>query len=120
MAWYTDLLQTMRKLVDPVGEEGNAWKNEATGAGGDSAIVDISTCTNISIFGAVDAGTNLSCYFSQDGVNFYEAPSITAELPIVGDGATDFHVWVSGISARYIRLQSSVDVTATITVAGKP
>lgn len=96
------------------GTEGNAWDDAATGAGGNSAAVDVSGGGVVSIFGTVDGATDLDVYYSQDGATWYQSEH-QISLAGAGDFGQDFRV-----GAAFVRLQSSNDVTATATVANKP
>lgn len=96
------------------GTEGNAWDNELTGAAGDSSIITVTGGKIVSIFGTVDGATDLDVFFSQDGVNFYQS---THQISLAGAG--DFGETIE-TAAAFVRLQSSADVTATVTVANKP
>lgn len=96
------------------GTEGNAWDGAGTGAGGNSAAVDVAGGSVVSIFGEVDGATDLSVWWSQDGTNFYQSGE-TISLAGAGDFGETFRV-----AAAFVRLQSSNDVIATATVANKP
>ena len=96
------------------GEEGNAWDNELTGAGGDSNAVDAQFVSVVDIAGEVSGATDITLYKSQDGTKFYNS-GIVIEIT----EAEDFAVNDLPVGFRYLRLQSSNDVTATATIAAK-
>ena len=162
-----------------VGKEGNAWDNEKTGEKGFSKGVDLKASSNVSIFGVIDAQSEMSVFVSQDGIHYYYCHTISqtlspeppparpewssgvdyAEGDIVkytpddteflyiciqdhksnpsrtptnqnywlecqennteGEFPKEFHTFET-IGARYVKLQSENDVTATVTVVGKP
>ena len=97
-----------------IGTQGNAWDNVATGANGNSNSIDTQYTSNVDIFGVVSGATEISIYLSQDNTNFYDS-GIVIEIT----EAEDFAVIDLPIGARYIRLQSSNDITATTTIASK-
>lgn len=96
------------------GTEGNAWSAAATGVGGNSAVVEVSGGGVVSILGTVDGATDLDVYYSQDGAVFYQSGH-QISLAGAAEFGEDFRV-----GAAFVRLQSSNDVTATVTVASKP
>ena len=108
-----------------IGEEGNAWDNEQTGADSFSRIVDTENLPQLSIFGVVDATTDLSFFVSQDGENFYFCGILSADISPSSppgqqaDFPADFHIFPS-VGARYARIHSTNDVLATVTIAAKP
>ena len=108
-----------------IGVEANAWDNESTGEGGTSDIVDTKNLPHISIMGVVDAATDLSFEVSQDGETFYFcqiiSDTISPQSPPgqIEDFPAEFHIYPT-VGGRYIRLRSSEDVTATVTIAAKP
>ena len=108
-----------------IGEEGNAWNDEQTGEDAFSAIVDTENLPHVSIMGVVDAATDLTFYVSQDGENFYFCAIISEDIsPSVPPGQTEdfpatFHIFPT-VGGRYIRIRSSNDVRATVTIAAKP
>ena len=117
----TDIFKTSdfteeRKITEitVIGEEGNAWNNESTGANGDSNAIDTQFTSVVDIAGEVSGATNITLYKSQDGTNFYDS-GIVIEIT----EAEDFAVNDLPVGFRYLRLQSSNDVTATATIAAK-
>ena len=119
----TEILESI--LVRQVGEEGNAWNDESTGEEGVSNIVDTKNMPHVSILGVVDAQTDLSFEISQDGETFYFCGAISEDIsPQSPPGQTadfpaEFHIYPS-VGGRYVRIRSSEDVTATVTIAAKP
>lgn len=97
-----------------IGTEGNAWSAALTGVAGNSASIDLQYVSAVDIFGNVSAATDISVYLSQDNTNFYDS-GIVIEI----SSAENFAVMDLPIGTRYIRLQSSNDVTATATIAAK-
>ena len=117
----TDIFKTSdfteeRKITEitAMGEEGNAWNNESTGANGDSNAIDTQFTSVVDIAGEVSGATNITLYTSQDGTNFYDS-GIVIEIT----EAEDFAVNDLPVGFRYLRLQSSNDITATATIAAK-
>jgi uncharacterized protein YaiE (UPF0345 family) len=96
----------------PLGVQANAWSNATTGAGATSGALDTFNCPFVSAFGAVDGATTITLQYSQDGTHYYDGPSQTLT------GAGDFRIDVL-CAARYVRLKSSANVTATATLAAK-
>ena len=107
-------------MVAYVGAHGNAWNNVATGEDGVSKIFDTGSLPNIAVFGRISDDSNIDLYVSADGTNFYKCMALSEKLPGNSGGSTavDFHVYFTS-GARFIRLKSSVDVTATITISAK-
>jgi hypothetical protein len=100
--------------VPKVGTEGNVWNNELTGINTNGGVVNIENVKHLSIFGDVDGATDIYIMVSQDNINFYKAAA--ADISPAGSG--NFHI-ETDIGANYVTLQSSNDVTATATIAGK-
>ena len=109
-----DLEVLINDVTEPIGEEGNAWNNEATGANGDSNTVDTQFTTTVDIAGEVSGATDITLYKSQDGTKFYNS-GIVIEIT----EAEDFAVNNLPVGFRYLRLQSSNNITATATIAAK-
>ena len=111
-------------LKRQIGKEGNAWDDEQTGENGVSAVADTKNLPHISIMGVVDAATDLSFEASQDGTTFYFCKIISDDISPQkppgqqADFPAEFHIFPS-VGGRYIRIRSSEDVTATVTIAGK-
>lgn len=103
---------TVTTIPQVVGDHANAWDNAATGAGGFSNSVDCRYTPFVSAFGHVSAATTIMMQLSQDNVNFYDAANMVLA------GASDFDISRT-VGARYVRLKSSANVTATATIAGK-
>ena len=99
---------------EPIGEEGNAWNNQSTGINGDSSSVDLEYNAFVDIVGNTSGATELTIYKSQDDTKFYDS-----EVKIEIEEAGDFAINGLYVGFRYIRLQSSNDVTATATIAAK-
>lgn len=97
--------------VPVVGTHANAWDAASTGVGGTSTAVDCQYVSQVAVFGDTSGASTLTVQLSQDNSNFYDS-----ETTISADG--DFGTTVS-VGARYVRLHSSADVTATATIAGK-
>lgn len=95
------------------GTEANAWSAESTGAGGFSDSVDCRYEKNISAFGNVDGATTLTLQVSQNNTDFYDT-----DVDVTTGGADDFHLFLE-TGARYVRLKSSADVTATASIVAK-
>lgn len=96
------------------GTQGNLWNAAVTGAGGNSAVLNLAGTilggtVFASIFGHVSAATTILLQASADNVNFYTVDSITLTA------ASDFGFTDRTIAASFIRLQSSASVTATAT-----
>ena len=108
------IADTVSVINRTAGEEGNAWNNEATGASGNSSAIDTQYVSVVDIAGTVDGATDLTLYKSQDGTNFYDS-GIVIEIT----SAEDFAVNNLHVGFRYLRLQSSNNVTATATIAAK-
>ena len=112
-------------LKRQIGKEGNAWDDEQTGENGVSAMVDTKNLPHISIMGVVDATTDLSFEISRDGETFYFCGIISDDIsPQSPPGQTadfpaEFHIFPV-VGGRYIRIISSEDVKATVTIAAKP
>lgn len=98
-------------IVQTVGTHANLWNNAATGANGNSSVVDCQYTAFITIFGTSSANTSMSVQVSQDNTNFYTISTFTT-------GTGDFGTNLT-IGARYIRLQSASNRTVTATLAGK-
>lgn len=96
-----------------IGFEGNGWANVATGAGGFSGSCDLQWSPFVSVFGHVSGATTITVQVSQDGTTWYDSQSTQ-----VLAGAADFCIHAT-IGARYVRLKSSANITATATLAGK-
>ena len=122
--YYDPVADEFKPLVGAIGEEGNAWNNEATGENGVSAAVDTKNLPHISIMGVVDAATNLSFEISQDGETFYFCGIISDDISPQkppgqqADFPAEFHIFPI-VGGRYIRIRSSENVTATVTIAAK-
>ena len=95
-----------------VGTHANAWNAAVTRVNGVSTAIDCQYVPFISIFGNLSGTSTLTVQYSQDNTNFYDVVSDN----VVGGGNFGFDV-ISG--ARYVRLKSSLSVTATATIAGK-
>ena len=101
----------VRRVAFP-GTHGNAWNGVLTGVNGFSALIDCEHQAFISILVAVDVDTSIRVLVSQNGANFHllDTYSVSAGTAIA-NGYT--------IGARYIKLQSTLNVTATATIASK-
>jgi len=162
-----------------VGYNGNAWGDEETGIDGFSRIVDTKNCPHVAFMVAVSDLTVVSCWLSQDGMDWYYSEDISDELTpeeppdypdwsddsveyyegdivshsdddwvcikdhksnsnrepgttgggiyweeyeIVDDPEVDYPQFVAlttTLPARFVRLQSSNDVTATASIIAK-
>lgn len=100
------------------GDKGNCWNNESTGANGWSKIVDVGHCPHISILGKLSGESTIEFHVSADGVEFNKCNQITGELPGAQVGVTEFHVFHT-VGARFMKLKSSNNVTATISIVAK-
>jgi hypothetical protein len=87
------------------------WAGVATGVGGFSASLDIGNAPFVTVFGSVSGAATVTLQVSADGVTFYDTTSNQAATADVGFSAT--------IAAKYVRLKSSANVTATIYIAAK-
>ena len=120
-----DGLTRNQLLRRQIGEEGNAWDDEQTGENGVSAMVDTKNLPHISIMGVVDAATDLLFEVSQDGETFYFCKIISDDISPQAppgqqaDFPAEFHIFPV-VGSRYIRIRSSEDVKATVTIAAKP
>lgn len=89
------------------------WDNVSTGAGGTSATHDCRDGPNVSFFGTVDGVTTLTSQLSNDDSNWYgDTNTYTTSA------SEDINMNIT-TGARYIRLRSSADVTATIIASSK-
>ena len=91
----------------------NLWDGVGTNAGGDSASIDTRYASQISIFGSVNGVTTLDVYFSSDDATFYKSSH-----SYVSAGSEDVEMSFQS-AARYIRVKSSNDVTATMILCAK-
>lgn len=96
----------------PLGVHGNAWSAATTGANGTSNAIDLGCSPFVSIFGNTSGASTLTLQLSQNGTDFYDSATTVA-----ANG--NFGVQVT-VGARYVRLKSGSDVTATATIAAKP
>jgi hypothetical protein len=87
------------------------WDNVATGAGGVSAVLDIGNAPFVTVFGTGSAGSTYTLQVSADGVTFYDTTSNQVATTDVGFTAT--------VAAKYVRVKSSANVTATVYIAAK-
>lgn len=99
--------------MSQVNQQGNAWANNAaTGAGGVSSTVQLPQIRLVTVFGHVSGATTLTIEWSADGVNWYDSGST-----IVAAGAADVGTSLD-CAANWIRVKSSANVNATLTIAG--
>jgi hypothetical protein len=98
--------------VAPLGTHANAWSNASTGAGGTSAVLDTYSSPFVSAFGNSSGAATFTLQYSQDGTNFYDGPTQV----LAGSG--NFRIDAT-CAARFVRLKSSADVTATATLSAK-
>lgn len=110
----TKIYDSSSTIVSNFGSYNNAWNNELTGTSGNSNSVNCQYASNCTMFGHVDGATTISVWISQNNTNFYQTG-----YRYVATGDEDVWLNIKYIGAQYIRLQSSVDVTANITLAGK-
>lgn len=102
------------RQVPPLGSPGNAWSGgAATGVNGNSSAVQVYDCPWVSAFGHVDGATTITVFYSHDGANFYASAN-----KVTTSGAADFAIDFT-TAAQWIQLQSSANVHATATIAGK-
>jgi len=94
-----------------IGVNNNAWDDEDTGAGGESAVVDLAYASKVSIFGNTSGATDVEVEVSADGNDFFTVKTISA-----WNG--DNHDFIETAS-RYMRLKSSADIKASITISAK-
>ncbi len=99
--------------IPPIGTHGNAWNAASTGAGGVSNTLDTQNAPFVTAFGNVSGACTITVQVSQDGETFYDT-----QLAQVLAGAGNFCI-LGTIGARFIRLKSSADVTATATISAK-
>ena len=78
-----------------VGEQGNAWNNVKTKAGGFSNIIRTYGMPYLSIMGEVFGDTTLSFYASEDGEHFYYCSIISTLINPTEPPAPD---WSSGVA----------------------
>jgi hypothetical protein len=97
--------------VPVVGTQANAWSAASTGAGGTSTAVDCQYAAHVTVFGNTSGASTITIQFSQDNTNFYDSETTIAANGNFGKSVT--------AGARYVRLKSSADVTATATIAAK-
>lgn len=83
------------------------WDAAGTGANGDSAGFQPNGC-HLSFYGNLSGATTISLWLSDDSTNWYMDIN-----SFVASGSTDMAMHVT-CSAKYVRLRSSNDVTATI------
>lgn len=104
----------MEALSDKYVNE-DAWSAASTGANGKSSSMDCQYASHVSVFGNVNGATDLSIEISNDNSNWY-ATEETYSLSGSGNFA-----WLvqHPIGARYVRLNSTNDVTATIVMTAK-
>lgn len=89
---------------------GNAWAGEQTGAGGVSAVVDLDWRAQVSLLIDVSGPTVLTWDGSLDGQAFYPEHSVSA------DAANLRFAHSHTVGYRFLRLRSSNNVLATVTV----
>lgn len=85
------------------GEPANVWNDfrsdpEADGVSG--PVFDLHLGNEFQIFGSAEGAYLMRLQFSQDGVRWYNGPSVEPD----DDGHFDFRE--SGVQARYVRLQA--------------
>lgn len=97
----------------PAGAHANAWNNAATGAGGSSDALDTLGCREVAAFGHVSGAATLALQVSANGTDWYDSQATQ-----ILSGAGDFCI-LATIGARFVRLKSSADVTATATIQAK-
>lgn len=95
----------------PQGVHGNGWNNAATGAGGVSGALDTLNLPFVSVFGTTSGASSLIVQLSQDGTNYYDS-----EFTISANGNFGNHLTSA---ARFVRLKSTANVTATATISAK-
>jgi hypothetical protein len=88
------------------------WANVATGIGGFSSDLAISSSSQISAFGNLSGAATITVQYSADGVNYYDGPTQVLA------GAGDFRIDTFA-SCAHVRLKSSANVTATAWIAAK-
>lgn len=97
----------------PIGVHANAWSAASTGAGGFSSSVDTWCAQAVTAFGNASGATTITLQVSQDGTNWYDS-----QINQVLSGAGNFCLNAT-VGARFVRLKSSADVTATATISAK-
>lgn len=83
------------------------WNAASTGVAGNSSSLDTTYCANVTFYGTVSAATTLSVFVSPDDSNWYDSG-----VDYVAAGSGNFYINMT-TGAKYVRLQSSADVTAT-------
>jgi len=85
------------------------WGNVATGVNGNSSLINSNfNVRNYTFLGNVSGATVLTVQCSNDGNNWY-----SSQYAYTSAGAGDFGFNVNGLVAQYVRLQSSLNITAT-------
>lgn len=95
-----------------VGIQDNAWAAAVTGINGVSASIDCQFTPFVTAFGSVSGATVITLQISQDNITFTDA--VTNTIAAAGD----FEISRT-VGARYVRLKSSLSVTASATIAAK-
>ncbi len=101
--------------VPVAGSQNNAWNNASPAINGTSTAIDCQYSKEVDVFGKNTTGDGvLTLQLSQDNVTYYDSA-----YSVNVSAATDFHGHFC-LGARYVRLKSSVGMTALYaTVAAK-
>jgi hypothetical protein len=101
------------RKVSFTGSQGNLWNGVLTGTGGFSSVIDLRQPLYCVVFGTVSGATDLTMQISQDNVNYYDTTVIISAI----GAATIYQKFT--VEARFMRLRSSANVTAALTLAAK-